>query len=136
MVTLEKIEIRPSDVLLDRVLNPTDDPVVGSTTAAHVIEACGIIPDIFCQACLSSDPLLLETIADTMDEIYQFGGFMYAFEGAVSPEGRYCSGYEDDDDLAPLARFIYDRFELFVYPYAITALRDRNTREFKIGRFD
>ena len=136
MVTLEKINLRPSDILLDRVLNPTDDPVVGSATAAHVIESCGVIPDIFCQACLSSDPLLLETIADTMDNIYRFGGFVFAFDGAISPDGRYCSGHEEDDDLAPLARFIYDRFELFVYPYAITALRDRVTRECKIGRFN
>jgi len=136
MVTLQKMEIRPSDILLDRVLNPTDDPIVGSTTAAHVIESCGVIPDIFCQACLSSDPLLLETIAEGMDAIYMFGGFVYSLGGAVSPEGRYHSEHEDDDCLAPLARFIYDRFELFVYPYAITAIRDRNTREVRIGRFD
>ena len=136
MVSLEKINLRPSDILLDRVLNPTDDPAIGSARPVDIVEACGVIPDIFCQACLSTDPLLLELIAEQMDWIYSFGGFGYPLGGAVSPEGRYCSEFEDDDDLAPLARFIYDRFELFVYPYAITALRDRNTREVKIGRFD
>ena len=136
MVTLEKINLRPSDILLDRVLNPLDDPAIGSSRPVDIVEACGIIPDIFCQACLSSDPLLIDIIADNMDAVYQFGGFSYDFGGSISPDGRYCSAYDDDDDLAPLARFIYDRFELFVYPYAITALRDRNTRDVKIGRFD
>ena len=46
------------------------------------------------------------------------------------------SEHEDDEPLAPLARYIFDGFECFVYEYGIAAIRDRATRETKIARFD
>ena len=44
--------------------------------------------------------------------------------------------HEDDDALPPLARYIFEGFECFVYEYGIAAIRDRATRETKIARMD
>jgi hypothetical protein len=132
--------IRPSDLLLDRVLNPTRDADIGSATPALIIEACGIIPDFFAHACMAADPLTLDEIAHHMDEAYQFGGFRYPFGGSVTPAGVYQSSHDDDPDMPPLARFLFDTdpggFECFVYHYGIAAIRDRATGETKIARFD
>ena len=83
-------------------------------------------------------PLTLDNIAAGMDSVYQFGGFnAYPFKGSIDDhDGTYQSEYEDDDALPPLARFIFEGFELFVYEYGIAAIRDRATRETKIARFD
>jgi hypothetical protein len=101
-------------------------------------EACGIIPDFFCQACIEAgDALTLDAIAAGMDNAYQFGGFCYPFNGTIDDHnGTYQSEHDDDPALAPLARFIFEGFELFVYEYGIAAIRDRATRETKIARFD
>lgn len=129
--------IRPSDLLLDRVLNPTRDADIGSATPALIIEACGIIPDFFAAACCStSEPLTLGIIAAAMDAEYQFGGFCYPFGGSLTDAGVYQSSYDDDPDMPPLACFTFEGFECFVYHYGITAIRDRATRETKIARFD
>jgi hypothetical protein len=128
--------IRPSDLLLDRVLNPTRDADIGSATPALIIEACGIIPDFFAHACMAADPLTLDEIAHHMDDAYQFGGFRYPFGGSITPAGVYQSIHDDDPDMPPLACFTFEGFECFVYHYGITAIRDRATRETKIARFD
>lgn len=133
---------RPADVLLDTVLNPTRDADLDNAQPQQLKNACGIIPDFFVSACVNADPLTLENVAAGMDNAYQFGGFTYALNGTVSDSGIYQSPYDEDADLAPYARYIFEdtdlggALELFVYPYAITALRDRETREVKIGRFD
>ena len=129
--------IRPSDLLLDRVLNPTRDADIGSATPADIIEACGIIPDFFAAACCStSEPLTLDIIASGMDDAYQFGGFRYPFGGSLNHDGVYQSEHDMDHDLPPLACFTFEGFECFVYQYGITAIRDRATRDAKIARFD
>ena len=131
-------QVRPSDLLLDRVLNPAQDADIGGATPKQLIEACGIIPDFFCQACIEAgEHLTLNAIADGMDAAYQMGGFAYPFGGTVDDHnGTYQSEYDDDPALAPLARFIFEGFECFVYEYGITAIRDRATRQTKIARFD
>ena len=132
-----EMKMRPSDVILDRVYNPAADDQLGEATPAQLAEACGIIPDFFCQACLMASPLTLDNIAAGMDSVYQFGGFnAYPFKGSIDNHvGTYQSEH-DDDALPPLARFIFEGFELFVYEYGIAAIRDRATRETKIARFD
>jgi hypothetical protein len=138
MTNIIEMKLRPSDVMLDRVFNPAADDQLGGATPAQLAEACGIIPDFFCQACLMASPLTLDNIAAGMDSVYQFGGFnAYPFKGSIDDhDGTYQSEYEDDDALPPLARFIFEGFELFVYEYGIAAIRDRATRETKIARFD
>ena len=133
---MQTLTFRPSDVLLDRVLNPAWDLMLGNCEPGHLIEACGMIPEFFAQACLSADPLTLDEIANQMDEAYSFGGFRYPLGGDITVSGLYQSEHETDEDLPPLARFIFDRFECFVYQYGIVGIRDRATRENKIARFD
>ena len=138
MTNVIEMKLRPSDVVLDRVFNPAADDQLGGATPAQLAEACGIIPDFFCQACLMAAPLTLDNIATGMDSVYQFGGFnAYPFKGSIDDhDGTYQSEHEDDDALPPLARFIFEGFECFVYEYGIAAIRDRSTRETKIARFD
>ena len=133
---MQTLTFRPSDVLLDRVLNPAGDLMLGDCEPEHLIEACGIIPEFFAQACLSADPLTLDEIANQMDEAYSFGGFRYSFGGNITLSGVYQSEHPTDDDLPPLARFIFDRFECFVYQYGIVGIRDRASLEHKLARFD
>ena len=133
---MQTLTFRPSDVLLDRVLNPAGDFMLGDCEPEHLIEACGIIPEFFAQACLSADPLTLDEIANQMDEAYSFGGFRYSFGGNITLSGVYQSEHPTDDDLPPLARFIFDRFECFVYQYGIVGIRDRASLEHKLARFD
>ena len=137
MSNVTTLNVRPADILLDRVFNPAQNADFGVATPAQLSEACGIIPDFFCQACMMADPLTLENIAAGMDDAYQFGGFCYPFNGTVDDHtGTYQSEYEEDDPLAPLARFIFDRFECFIYEYGMVSIPDRETRETKIARFD
>ena len=102
---MQTLTFRPSDILLDRVLNPAGDFMLGDCEPEHLIEACGIIPEFFAQACLSADPLTLDEIANQMDEAYSFGGFRYSFGGDITLSGVYQSEHPTDDDLPPLARF-------------------------------
>ena len=96
-------------------------------------EYLGILPEFFISATQEGDTL--QQVADAMDEIYQFGGFQYPFGGTVADCGAYKS--PDDPDLQPYATISYlDRFTMYCYPYAITAIRDNDTGETKIGRFD
>ena len=138
MTNVIEMKLRPSDVVLDRVFNPAADDQLGGATPAQLAEACGIIPDFFCQACLMAAPLTLDNIAAGMDSVYQFGGFnAYPFKGSIDDhDGTYQSEHEDDDALPPLARYIFEGFECFVYEYGIAAIRDRATRATKIARFD
>jgi len=141
MANIHVINIRPSDSMLDRVLNPAADRRIGAARPADIIEACGIIPDFFYTACIMSSNsdgvTTLDAIADGMDAEYQMGGFCYPFGGSVDVDGTYHSEFADDPDMAPLARFGFDgRFFCYVYNYGITAIRDGLDGPFKIARFD
>jgi len=138
---------RPSDLILHRVLNPTGDTDLNQWQPGHLLEACGIIPDFFAEACITAqsenpDGVNIEAIADAMDRIYQYGGFQYPLGGAIDSEGVYLSQYAEDEDLSPLVKFIYsadrgtDVFECLVYRSGITALRQWGTDGAKVGRFD
>lgn len=96
-------------------------------------EYLGIIPEFFIHATQEGESLL--QITQAMNEIYGYGGFEYAFSGVVSDSGTY--QVPEDPDLEPYATISYlDRFTLYCYPYSITAIRDNDTGETKIGRFD
>lgn len=96
-------------------------------------EYLGLIPEFFIHGTMVADTL--ETVADAMDNAYQYGGFRYPFSGTVTDTGTYTT--PEDPDLEPYATITYlDKFTLYCYPYAITALRDNETGETKIGRFD
>jgi len=96
-------------------------------------EYLGILPEFFIHATQEGESL--EQVTQAMDEIYGYGGFQYAFSGVVSDSGTY--QVPEDPDLEPYATISYlDRFTMYCYPYAITAIRDNDTGETKIGRFD
>ncbi len=110
-------------------LNTKDYPEV---TREHL----GILPEFFISATQKlSEYATLDHIAQVMDDLYQFGGFQYPFSGEIDPQGVYRA--PEDPPLEYLATISYlDRFTMFCYPYAITAIRDNDTGETKIGRFD
>ena len=98
-------------------------------------EYLGILPEFFIHATQGTEDATLDDITHTMDAVYGFGGFQYPFGGTVADCGAYQS--PDDPDLQPYATIAYlDRFTMYCYPYAITAIRDNDTGETKIGRFD
>ena len=141
------IDMRPSDWILDRVLNPAGDPDLNQVPPARLLEACGIIPDFFAEACVTAEAenpegFTLQDVADGMDRAYQFGGFKYPWPGQVDADGVYVSKYEEDPPLSPLVRFSFMAshmgrvIECFVYESGITAIRERGTASLFIGRFD
>ena len=150
---IDAIEMRPAELLLDWEFNPAQ--VAMPHSPPQIIEAAGIIPDIFTEACGSMvdahrypestaalvRPVSLDELAKAVDDAYGFGGFAVPFEGTITERGVYVSSFDDDPDLPPFVRLIYtgfptalSRFELFVYLYGICALRDRDSRECRIAR--
>jgi hypothetical protein len=99
-------------------------------------EYLGILPEFFIHATQAlGEDHTLDSLTEAMDEVYGFGGFQYPFGGTVADSGAYKS--PEDPDLQPYATIAYlDRFTMYCYPYAITAIRDNDTGETKIGRFD
>lgn len=141
MAQIFNLNFRPSEIILDRVLNPARDQNIGAARPADIVEACGIIPDFFCAACCETSTgeigLTLDGICEAMDEAYGFGGFCYPFGGSLDHAGTYRSEHEDDADLQPLARFGFEgRVFCFVYDYGITAVRIGLDGPYKIARFD
>ena len=146
----QSVEVTPihlADILLDRVFNPAGDPELARATPDQLLEACGLIPHFFCDACQQAqtenpDGFTLDNIADAMDNVYQFGGFKCRWPGHVSAIGVYTSAYAEDPPLSPLVRFTFSCFdnarsiECFVYDSGITSIRERGTASLRIGRFD
>lgn len=139
--------VRPSELILDRVLNPAGDADFNRAQPARLLEACGIIPDFFAEACITAETenpegVNLDAIADAMDRVYQMGGFQYPLGGDIDADGVYRSQYAEDPDMSPLVRFAYavtmggQAFECFVYQYGITAIRERGSEAAKVARFD
>ena len=141
------IKIRPAKLLLSWQYDPRkaydqlynfDDQ---DDKERWLEEACGIIPDYFERA-LSVDPFVdIESIAETMDKLYGFGGFQqYPLDGEVNAQGTYVSEYDDDPHLEPYIAFTRldpsrTNVEMFVYPYGFVGLRDSHGAT-KIARFD
>jgi hypothetical protein len=138
------IALRASEFLLDRTLAPSlNSQWKKAFSSNDLIEACGIIPDFFLDACIRATHDLdgtLSAVAQEMDRAYQMGGFgSYTFTGELSADGLYTFDAFDehqDPPLQPYARFRFKNFECFVYPYAITAIRDIDSGESMAARFD
>ena len=100
-------------------------------------EWLGLIPEFFIHATqgLEGPAESLEQVADAMDTVYGYGGFSFSFSGTVDHEGIYRA--PEDPALEPYVAIQYlDKFTLYQYPYSIVALRDTDTGETKVGRFD
>ena len=139
--TIFQLNFRPSEIILDRVLNPAHNETIGAARPADIIEACGIIPDFFCEACVAVSNgelgLSLDGICEAMDEVYGFGGFGYPWRGTLDADGTYRADNDEDEPLQPLARFGFEgRVFCFVYDYGITAVRIGLDGPYKIARFD
>ena len=145
------------DLVLDRVLNPTNHPILNESRPMDLLQACGIVPDIFADACIVSDTPLamaipnlnadstkLDAVSGVMDSIYGYGGFgAHPWDGDVLPDGHYRSSKQSDPDdieadLPPLAKFTYvaSGIECFVYEYSIISIRDSSSGQTKVARFD
>lgn len=104
------------------------------------MEYLGLIPMFFKDATdAASGPagaseLLLGEVADHMNQLYGYGGFRYPFGGTVTEDGTYES--EGDEPLKPYATLYSRGYICYIYPYAITAIRDPDTKETKVARFD
>jgi hypothetical protein len=107
------------------------------STKQELVNACGLIPQFFVVATRNLDSANedIETLADAMDSLYNYGGFSVPFEGTVSDTGVYSSQYEEDEDLQPYATLYSRGYTCYIYPYAITAIV-RDNGDTKIGRFD
>lgn len=150
------LQLRPADIMLDRVLNPADDDDLNQWKPDHLLEACGIIPDFFCDALITAERenpegITLQHVADGMDRAYGFGGFQFRtryhlgpnpWPGTLDADGVYTSQYDEDPPLSPLVCFSFNCYErgrvmeCFVYEAGITAIRERGTASLFIGRFD
>ena len=133
------IQIRPAKLLLSWQHDPQKQyPFFDKP---NLEEASGLIPDFFERALSLTESGNLETIAEGMDELYQYGGFaQYPLGGELKANGTYVSPFADDEDLhtyVALASLDPSRcdVECFVYPYGIVGLRDSNGQS-KIARFD
>ncbi|MAL45933.1 hypothetical protein [Hyphomonas sp.] len=160
--TVEVTPVHLADVLLDREFNPAGDPILSRATPDQLLEACGLIPHFFCDACANCEienpeGFTLDNIADAMDRIYQYGGFRYGWKGTVDQKGIYHAADSEDPPLSPIMRFRYRNhaadwhpeqneteaklyqprvIECMVYRYAVVAIRERNDGPVRIGRFD
>jgi hypothetical protein len=140
--------VRASDLVLDRLYNPANSPDVETLNKDYLVEACGLIPDFFADACLllemdndlidftNTESTQLDHIAETMNTIYGSGGFYDGFGGSIDDDGCYVSKYSEEEPMPPFARFRYDHYVCYVYDCAVTVLFDLQTRQTIFGRFD
>ena len=98
------------------------------------IEALGLIPHFFERA-LYIEGQPIQSVADKMDALYHYGGFVYPFEGTIDDSGTYIAKSEEDEPLKPIARIDKLGFTVWVYPYSIVGLMDDKGNQ-KIARFD
>lgn len=102
----------------------------------HCTEWAGYIPLHFANALTLADErgdVTLDTVAQAMNDVYGFGGFMYPMGGNVDPvTGVY--SYVGDPDQFPLVDIRADELRVLVYPYGIVALTDGDRT--KVARFD
>ena len=157
------INMRVSDYILHRNLNPLKDKEYGKLTPDQLIEWCGIIPDFFAKAVTSEESaeliekalnaikdnkltdlgidLLQNTalfkVADKMDEAYGWAAFGNSVMTNIPSDFGIIFGTHGEPDLNPLAKFNYEFLEVLVYEYGLVALRILgNSDSVKFGRFD
>ena len=52
------INIRTSDLILDKVFNPANNAGLNKAKPSDIEQACGLIPDFFADACLEASDTL------------------------------------------------------------------------------
>jgi len=130
MAQIFNLNFRPSEIILDRVLNPARNETIGAARPADIIEACVAVSN-------GELGVSLDGICEAMDEVYGFGGFGYPWRGTLDADGTYRPDNDEDEPLQPLARFGFEgRVFCFVYDYGITAVRIGLDGPYKIARFD
>ena len=148
-------EIRVSDYVLHKVLNPLKSEEYGRFTPDQLNEWCGVIPDFFAAAVTTNEPeitkadenkhvendlkmIALNKVALGMDDNYGYGGFGSSVM-TTKPNilGRII-GTDGEPDLDPLGEFNYKFLQLFVYESGLVALRifGNPCSAAKLGRFD
>ena len=98
------------------------------------VESLGLIP-IFFDRSANREGIDIQTVADNMDELYNFGGFRFPFTGKIEDDGSYIADNDEDPPLAPMAKLEKYGLVCWIYPYAIVGLVDSDGNQ-KIGRFD
>ena len=156
-------EMRISDYILNRNLNPLKDKDYGKLTPDQLIEWCGIIPDFFAKAVTSEESAeLIEKalnaqkdnkltdqgidflqntalfkVADKMDQAYGWPAFGNSVMTNKPSDYGIIFGEDGEPDLYPLAKFNFEFLEVLVYEYGLVALRIfGKTDAVKFGRFD
>jgi len=157
------INMRVSDYILHRNLNPLKDKEYGKLTPDQIIEWCGIIPDFFAKAVTSDEcaeliekalnaqkdkkltdqgidflqNTALFKVAEKMDEVYGWSAFGNSVMTNKPSDFGIIFGTDGEPDLNPLAKFNYEFLEVLVYEYGLVALRVFGKPDaVKFGRFD
>jgi len=133
-MTIDRLHLRPAQLLLHWDYNPTFAEEYNHISRTGFVKMVGLIPDFFFHAVTEED-LDIASIADAMDDAYGMGGFRNPFSGSISADGVYSS--DEDPDLVPLVSLAANGTDVkcYIYNYGIVGLRDGNGNV-RIGRFD
>ena len=109
------------------VMDATIDPLNGfeGIKDSKLWEATGLIPYFVAEAAATAHLETAQDVMDVMNECYGFGlgdYNMLSEKGEVSPEGLYT--YPEDPDMSPMVEFKFGEFTVWVYQYALVAVRD------------
>lgn len=92
-----------------------------------LLEACGLIPQIFSRAAGEPDTEDAEDLYKAAVQQYGYGDMASDSWGTVHSDGTYESQYDEDPDLYPLVVFRWPfGVEVLVYRHAIIAVRDED----------
>tara|TARA_R100000742_G_C4256306_1_gene74182 strand:+ start:100 stop:558 length:459 start_codon:yes stop_codon:yes gene_type:complete len=147
-------EIRVSDYVLDKVLNPLKCDEYGNFTPDQLNEWCGLIPDFFAAAVTANEPditkadenkhvendlkmIALNKVALGMDDNYGYGGFGSSVMTTKPSDFGIIFGEDGEPDLYPIGKFTYKFLEVLQYEYGMVALRIVGKPDtVKFARFD
>ena len=109
-------------------IDPLNVHLEKGATAKRIVEACGILPMFYTEACVKG-LVTAQEVYDDMVKTYGFGDFSGPSWGTVSPDGTYVSSFEEDPDMQPLMKCTWpdSPVELLIYQNAILAVRDADT---------
>ena len=103
-------------------LDPTGHFSGRNVPPKKLVEALGIVPYFVLSAAEDAQEPTARAVLDIMAEAYGF--YLGDMEGGtVDAEGVY--SYPEDPDLYPLIKWtVGEKVDVFMYPYAIVAVRD------------
>lgn len=102
------------------------DPTKSFTTVPvpRLVEAVGMIPG-FAGNAYHAHPVAptARQVFDHMMETYQFGfGDGTEMSVRIYPDGRWCSDYDEDEDLMPLVKLYWENVTIYLYSHALVAI--------------